>query len=642
MTDIKLNKLKIENFKCHKLLSIDFCGRSMSIYGDNATGKTSIYDSLLWLLFSKDSLGNGEKNFEVKPLNAAGEVEDHQAITSVEAEFAVNGVGKTFRRTYREVWATKRGTGEPEYTGNTSDYFVDGVPMKKNAFDDAIREMVGEERFRMLTSVAWFSSGMKWQERRAVLFELAGAMSDKDIMAGNPQFQSLLDSVGSMNLGDYKAKLLYQKKGLTGTRDDAPTRISECGRTLDRLQGLDFDAARAQEAELTEQREELAAQSRGGDQSLAIGEKRLEVQKLQLEKEQLMRENLAYRKNQENAFPDLGRLEGQLRQEKARLDSCRNFLNVNQRSVQRFEDEIQHSREVYVQVNGESFAGGKCPTCGQDLPFEQLQKATAQFEQKKARQLEAIMRQAESMKEQKQAAQVRVEETEEEIRQRQAAVEALEQEIQAAKSQRVEVRDMEDYAQRTDKLNGQIQAMEQEIASMAADGAAALSELRWQLEGLDIKIRENQRILAQEAVKEQTLARIEELKADAKNASQALEAIEQMLYLMEEFTRYKARFVEESINSHFRLAKFRLFREQANGGVEERCDVVYDGVPFMGLNNGMKVNVGIDIINTLSRHYGIHVPLFIDNAEAVTRLEDSTSQVIRLVVSEEDKELRIV
>ncbi len=62
----------------------------------------------------------------------------------------------------------------------------------------------------------------------------------------------------------------------------------------------------------------------------------------------------------------------------------------------------------------------------------------------------------------------------------------------------------------------------------------------------------------------------------------------------------------------------------------------------MGLNNGMRVNVGIDIINTLSRHYGIHVPLFIDNAEAVTRLEDSTSQVIRLVVSEEDKELRIV
>ena len=108
-----------------------------------------------------------------------------------------------------------------------------------------------------------------------------------------------------------------------------------------------------------------------------------------------------------------------------------------------------------------------------------------------------------------------------------------------------------------------------------------------------------------------------------------------------EYSRYKTGFVEESINGMFRLAKFRLFREQANGGLEERCDVVYDGVPFMGLNNGMKVNVGIDIINALSRHYGVTVPLFVDNAEAVTRLEKCDAQVIRLVVSEKDKELRI-
>ena len=62
----------------------------------------------------------------------------------------------------------------------------------------------------------------------------------------------------------------------------------------------------------------------------------------------------------------------------------------------------------------------------------------------------------------------------------------------------------------------------------------------------------------------------------------------------------------------------------------------------MSLNNGMKVNVGIDIINTLSRHYGVTVPLFVDNAEAVTKLESCQAQVIRLVVSENDKELRMV
>ena len=136
--------------------------------------------------------------------------------------------------------------------------------------------------------------------------------------------------------------------------------------------------------------------------------------------------------------------------------------------------------------------------------------------------------------------------------------------------------------------------------------------------------------------------RIETLRQDAKNAAECLEAVEKMLYLIDEYTRYKTRFVEDSVNSLFRLAKFRLYREQANGGVEDRCDVVYDGVPYLGLNNGMKINVGIDIINALSRHHGVCVPLFVDNAESVTQLEYAGTQVIRLVVSAEDKKLRCV
>ena len=61
----------------------------------------------------------------------------------------------------------------------------------------------------------------------------------------------------------------------------------------------------------------------------------------------------------------------------------------------------------------------------------------------------------------------------------------------------------------------------------------------------------------------------------------------------------------------------------------------------MRVNNGMKINLGIDIINTLSLAYGVRVPLFVDNAESVTKLENCNSQVIRLVVSENDKELRV-
>lgn len=107
-------------------------------------------------------------------------------------------------------------------------------------------------------------------------------------------------------------------------------------------------------------------------------------------------------------------------------------------------------------------------------------------------------------------------------------------------------------------------------------------------------------------------------------------------------SRTKTQFVESSVNSLFRIARFRLFREQANGGMEERCDVVVNGVPYSSLNDGMKVNVGIDIINTLSRHYKVLVPLFVDKAESVTEMEGFCGQRVLLEVSKSDKELRFV
>ena len=66
---------------------------------------------------------------------------------------------------------------------------------------------------------------------------------------------------------------------------------------------------------------------------------------------------------------------------------------------------------------------------------------------------------------------------------------------------------------------------------------------------------------------------MEQLRRDEKNGEEALEQVEQLLYLMDEYSRYKTRFVEQSINGCFRIARFRLFREQANGGVEDRCEI---------------------------------------------------------------------
>ena len=642
MHDIKINRLELENFKAHKHLVLDLNGRSVSIYGDNATGKTSIFDGLTWLLFGKDSLGNGEKNIDIKPLDSNGEVADHQAITSAEAEFLADGELRSYKRTYREIWATKRGSGAPAYEGNTSDYFVDGVPVKKNAYDSSIREMVSEDLFRMLTSVSHFAAGMKWQERRSVLFDMSGTLTDREIMAQDDRFAPLAESLGKLTLAEYKAKLLHQRKGLTGIRDDAPTRINECVRVLQGMEGIDFSVLRQEEQALSQKREELHRQILALDQDTILENKRLELRETKFRRDQLESQNRAYLEKQRAAAPDLSGLRRTICAEQDRMERNRRDLEREQRRAKDLEADIQASRMEWVQVNGESFAGGICPACGQALPFEQLQAATKDFNEKKEARLAAVIAKADRQKEEQSKAAACAESIAAEIQQSRQTIDALKAELEAAEPEQTAAADMDGYREGMDAIRQQVEELQEEISRLMANGAQVRQGLRVRLTAVEDQIREAQAMIAKEGIRVQTEKRISELKADARNAAEALEGIEQMLYLMDTFTRYKATFVEKSVNDHFRIASFRLFREQANGGLEERCDAVYDGIPFQGLNNGMKVNVGIDIINALSRHYGVRVPLFIDNAESVTRLEACQAQVIRLVVSENDKELRIV
>ena len=642
MREMKINRLGLENFKCHSCLELRFDGRSVSIYGDNATGKTSIYDGLTWLLFGKDSQGNGEKNIDIKPLDRSGEVKDHQAITAVEAEFAADGETVTLRRTYREIWTTRRGSSEAVYDGNTSDFFVDGVPCKKNAFDAKVRELVPEDLFRMLTSVSYFAADMKWQERRAVLFDMAGTMTDKQIMAKEERFAPLLDSMGKLSLEDYKRKLQSQKKGLTGVRDDAPTRINECQRLLQELEGIDFDGARENEKQLLALREELSGRLIGLEQNTEMESKRLELRGLKLDRDTLESRNRAYRDSQKQSGQDIHYLRKQLSGEQSRVQTLKMLAEKTQANLQRIDKELQRNRELWVQVNGEAFAGGICPTCGQALPFEQLKAATADFDRKKRLRLSDIETAASRLKEERAQEALRLAELAEEENERRERIAQLEEAIRTAEGRSAVIVDMEGYGEALAAINEKIDAAQREVAKLTSDTEQVRESIRCERNAVNDQLRFTQGLLAKEAVKEQTVKRIRELKEDARNAAEVLESIESMLFTVEEFVRYKARFVESSINNLFRLASFRLFREQANGGLEERCDAQYGGVPFLGLNNGMRVNVGIDIINALSRHYGVRVPLFVDNAEAVTRLEDCDTQVIRLVVSREDPVLRMV
>lgn len=642
MRSIQIMRLTLDNFKCHRHLTLQLGGRNATLYGDNATGKTSVYDALTWLLFGKDSAGNGEKNIEIKPLDSTGSVIDHSAITSVEAELSVDGEITTLKRTYREVWSTKRGTSVETYDGNTSEYFVDGVPCKKYAFESKIKELVPEDTFRLLTAVGYFPGDLKWQERRAILFDMAGTLTDREIMAMDAEFAPLLEGMGKLSLDDYKKKLAAEKRGFVGIKDQTPARLDECQKTVRDLAGLDFAGAKAALADLEQRQRDISAQLIALDHDSAADAKRLEIRSAELERQKLDGQNAAFRAQQTAGAVDVDGLRRQRNSLESRLTTVSAFLTGAEKNLAGYDKAIEDSRARWIAVNGEVFTGGSCPTCGQQLPFDQLQAATAAFEKQKRARLDEIMRTANSQKESKAQAEERIKSLRDEIATLEADILRLDGQISAADAAKVTPVDMDGYADAVKAIQARVNALNAELSAMMGNAAQIREQLRSELGAVQENISQQQAIIGKESILQYTNKRIGEIQADARNAAQALEGIEKMLYLADEYTRYKTQYVESSVNSLFRIARFRLFREQANGGVEERCDVVYDGVPYIGLNNGMKINVGIDIINALSRHYGVTVPLFVDNAEGVTRLEQSEAQVIRLFVSESDKELRCV
>ena len=395
---MQLVSLTLENFKCHEHLDIRFDGRNAAIYGQNAAGKSSIYDGLTWLLFGKDS--HGKKDFDIKPLTPEGNVKDHAAITSVEAVLLVDGGPRKLKRTYYEVWSTKRGSAEATFDGHSSDYFVDDVPCKKNEFARRVGEIIEENAFRLLTSITYFAAELPWQERRATLFDVASVATDEEILASDAQFAPLATAMQGLTMDDYRRKLTAQRKGLNKVRTDTPARLDECKKTVEDLSGIDFAAleqrkAEAQERRTAAQKELDRTEHDGGRMEL---QNRLTAARNELGR--LENENTTYRLRQkDDAGPDQTVVIRQglnaLHVQEGHRQRDLEYLRGRQKDL---DGDVVSFRKRWDDINREQFQGGLCPTCGQPLLPDQLEKARNEFEQDKARRKAAAVASANQAK----------------------------------------------------------------------------------------------------------------------------------------------------------------------------------------------------------------------------------------------------
>ncbi|MGG4032991.1 ATP-binding protein, partial [Paenibacillus cisolokensis] len=205
MKKIELISLTLRNFKGIRDFRLDADGEDVNVFGDNAVGKTTLFDAFTWSLFDKDS--QNKKDFEIKTLGPDGKVLEHGTNHEVEVVLLVNGKRRTLRKVFSEKWTKKRGAVTAEFTGHTTDYYVDGVPVKKGEYEAFIASIVKEEVFKLLTNPAFFNEQLKKDDRRRILIEVCGDLSDAEVITSNPELSELTGLLGERTLEGHRKML---------------------------------------------------------------------------------------------------------------------------------------------------------------------------------------------------------------------------------------------------------------------------------------------------------------------------------------------------------------------------------------------------------------------------------------------------
>ncbi|SLC54095.1 chromosome segregation protein [Mycobacteroides abscessus subsp. massiliense] len=643
--EMKLLKLELLNFKGVKQFTLDTQGENVKVYGDNATGKTTLFDAFIWLLFDKDS--QNKKDFQIKTLTKENEPVSglNHEVTGV---FVVDGSHLTLKKVYSEKWTRKRGSSQAVFSGHTTDYFIDGVPAKKKEFNDRVNGIISEDIFRLVTSPSFFNEQMKWQDRRKILLEICGDITQEEVFQANPSVKALESILNKRSIEDHRKVIAAKQAEINKELKAIPVRIDEALRSVEDISDLNEQELNDEINCLQNDIDLLDDQLQSARNGEAVSEKRNAI--LHLENELQEMKN-AY---QEKEYSNIRALKEKLFSVRNKLEEISLEIKSNTRQLslekdnqERLTAEIQSLRQNWLDKNEETFDQHQteCPTCGQALPSEQVEQAKENFNSHKSSELEKINERGKSRSEELRRSEGIIAEIESAAQKLQKDYESkseewsqLDTEIKAAESNMSDITTDDAYKNK----QSEIDSIRKQIEQLESSKNEAIQLIKDDINGKKQEMLLLQKDLAKISHSKKVNKRIMQLEEEQKGLAEEYEGLQHQLYLTEEFVRTKVDLLEEKINNKFKFARFKLFKSQINGGLEETCETLYEGIPYSsGLNNAARINVGLDIINTLNEHYGISAPIFVDNSEAVTKLIDTNSQILSLIVSEKDKQLRV-
>lgn len=658
---ITLKTLTLSNFKGIKKLTVDFNDDLTNVFGDNATGKTTIFDAFTWLFFGKES--TDRKDFNIKnTVDTSLNRQSHE----VSAIVVIDGAETSLRRVYKEKHVKKKGSTTTEFAGHETEYFWDDVPLNQTEFNKKVNALIEESAFKLISNPSYFNS-LNWKDRRNILFEIASNITNEDVAAGNAKFEALLSKLtNNKSLEDLRKQIAGQKKLIKEELEKIPVRIDEVLSIMpeevnapaikkeilnreNNIADIDLAIEERSHAVKTEYDKIEAHQKLIHDARSGVNSFKFKLQEDYLNKKNSIQSDRNVIANKLTALEsERNQIESQINRRTDDIKQLKLDIAAKRKDwdAKKHEWDEENSREI--EFDEHEFS---CPTCKRRYESDDIEGMKAEmirnFEVEKTDKLRNITDRLNKITEQgklyaEALKRLEVTSLDNEYQKLSGEIEAFKADLEVFDKQNQEpAKTIEEVLDEDPEYQVLLAKVGELERSLPEKTEINVDELKINKRVLASEIDELKKLLNNENVIAANKNRIADLEAEEKKLAEELAAYEGDEFILDSFNKAKIEMIESRINGMFDYVSFKMFNQQINGGESDTCETMVDNVPYSDLNNAARINAGLDIINALSKHYEAYVPVFIDNAESITQLMEVNSQIVRLVVSEQDKKLRV-
>lgn len=647
MKKIVLNQLNLRNFRGIKELEINFRPEKNYISGDNGTGKSSILDAYLWLLFGKDALDR--KDYQIRPIINGKLI--RKVDCEISAELEIDGTEVLLKRVFKEKWVKPRGEMEEVFKGNETETFWNNVPVNVTEYQKKINEIINESIFKMV-SIGHYFPTLDWRLQRDQLFQLAGTITDNEIATGNKDFELLLDKISGKSMSDFKKEIQTRKRKLKEELDEIQPRIDQTQKVMPEMPDTAtlnkrVDSIKKELSELEKASSDVSEAIRLKYEKksiiqLKINDLKKEQQQLKFELEsKANEESNLIEEERKNLNRSIEKSSEELKELTSHIQSKERELEILKISIQKMEREIVELREKWMYENGREYnLSDRCDYCGQELPEHLKAESRQMFADAKAKKLDEINTEGVNLKTKIENSKAELESINKQLSTEKQKVTEIETKIKddkiiLASYQHVTVTNViPDTFPKYKKISESIAELEKQANAIELTNENDNKELDDKKLSLQAELREIYFKLHDAEIVEASKKEIENLENRGKELAQQIASLEKEEYTIQEFTKKKIDECEKRINNLFDIVTFRLFDYTIDGNASETCVPLVEGIPYDVANSAGQVNAGLAIIKTLQKFYGVQMPIFCDRAESVTKYYEMQGQITFLKVVE--------